>query len=540
MSRIPVDVQFLLESILSEDPDTVKIHVQDADRLNAKGANVIPGQYNWDYNKDAITFYIDEKNKVVVFSKLGTHGRMDTTLNDAARSVVVPDLFNSDFIEKSYMGCVGMFSRSTSMSLYFFGGGINNFDGVKKYLKDNRNNLRGLIIRDGIELCGRLWSENNVVSFWNKKADIAPDAKLVFDFMRTLKMDPKKCAYEFADSRGLYGYDELSGGVEEKDKLSPEELHALQAKKHLKKSKQDYGDDYWEKHGKKAAKGFEYPAKADASIPALEGHIKLKDLLKENPDFVSDEHGGKIAKYFDSDAIAFFAFQRVSILNRGGVHSDIINAIQNINEDFSNYASNASEVQYLMDEKGLILSSVDGLIDELDKGALGNYLDNYNMDGDVGAFRTESGGLAGRVWTKKKIISFWNRKEDVIKRWSDIEKMFDEMNDVLGNMNDYKVDWLERDASVKTPLTPASEVTSAGSSDDKQQTFIDALFGEKKLSDEEIKKLQAKLHTLPAKEKKEIMLAMGYRNTKAADIAEKLGMTVAEFNHIMNVNEGEK
>lgn len=284
MKRVPVDVQFLLESILSEDPDTMTIHHTKAEMLNAKGANVMPGRYNWDYNKDAITFYIDEKNKVVVFSKLGTHGRMDNTLNDAARSVVVPDLFNSDFIEKSYMGCVGMFSRSTSMSLYFFGGGINNFDGVKKYLKDNRNNLRGLIIRDGIELCGRLWSENNAVSFWNEKADIVPDANLVFDFMRTLKMDPKKCAYEFADSKGLYVYDELTTGVEERDKLSPEELHALQAKKHLKKSKQDYGDEYWEKHGKKAAKGFEYPAKAGAAVPALEGHIKLKDLLNENLD----------------------------------------------------------------------------------------------------------------------------------------------------------------------------------------------------------------------------------------------------------------
>ena len=33
---------------------------------------------------------------------------------------------------------------------------------------------------------------------------------------------------------------------------------------------------------------------------------------------------------------------------------------------------------------------------------------------------------------------------------------------------------------------------------------------------------------------------MGYKNIKAIEIAEILGMTVAEFNNIMNVNESIK
>lgn len=550
--RIPFDVQFLLESILSEDPDTMEIDDPDADRLNAKGASIIPGNYDWETNTDAVPFWIDSKNKVVVFSRLGTHGRMDNSLSSAARAVADPVIFDGDFKEKSNMGCVGMFVRDTSMTLYFFGGGINTFDDIKVYLKKSRKYLRDLVIRDGDELCGRAWIESNVVSFWNTKAEIDPVMKLMLDFMRKIKMDPTKCGYEFADSQRLYGYTELGGNVEEKDKLSPEELHALQKKKHLKKDKQDYGPEFWEKHGKKAAKGFDIAAKADAAMPALEGRIKLKDLLKENPDFVSDEHGGKIAKYFDSDAVAFFAFPEFSIMNRGGVHYDMINTLSDVHDDLDNYSENESEAKLLMDEKGFVVSNISKMLDALDRGPLHNFLkyaqwkDGERSDNSsngsaatlgTGGFRIKSGGLAGRVWTKKKIISFWNRKEDVVKRWNEIEKMFNDLAGALGNLSEYRVDWLERDASLSTPLTPASEVSSAGSSSDGQQTFLDTLFGEKKLSDEEIKKLQARLHTMSAKEKKEVMMAMGYSNTKAAEIADKLGMTVAQFNHIMNVNE---
>lgn len=542
--RIPFDVQFLMESILSEDPDVMSITRHDIGRLIAKGAAVGTGDYDWENNEDAIAFWIDDRNKLVVFSEMKTHGIMDAALNNAAKYVVLPELFNEEFKENTNMGCIGIYSKKASIGLYFFGGGINNFDDVKNYLKNNRVLLRGLAIRDDDELCGRLWRYNNIVSFWNQKIKIDPVMKLMFDFMRKIKMDPEKCAYEFADSRGIYAYSELGGDVDEKDKRSAEELHALQAKKHLKKNKQDYGPEFWEKHGKKAAKGFDIAAKATAAVPALEGHIKLKDLLKENPDVVHNEIKAKIAHYYDGDAIAFFAFPEFSIINRGGVHYDMLNTMRDVYDILGSYASNPDELEYLMDEKGFILSNPKGLVDQLKSGPLGDYFENYRAEDsdeggsspNVGAFRTESGGLSGRVWTKKKIISFWNKKEDVVKRWNEIEKMFNDFAGMLGDLSEYRIDWLERDVSMSTPLTPASEVTSANSTE-SQSKFLDKLFGEKQISDEEIKKLQGRLHTMSAKEKKNVMIAMGYRNMKAAEIADKLGMTVAEFNHIMNVNE---
>lgn len=283
--------------------------------------------------------------------------------------------------------------------------------------------------------------------------------------------------------------------------------------------------------------------------PSLEGHIKLKDLLKENPDVVKSAEGAKIANWTSGDAIAFFAFPEFSILNEGGVHYDIIDEMSDIHENLEYFLKNPNAVLQRFNRSKMKLSSVDGLLKALSYGPLKQFYDKggrYKDTSSSGGFRIAVGGLSGRLWTNKKIISFWNKKDDVVKRWGNIEKMFEERGATIEDINDYNVDWLERDISTNTPMTPASEISTSKSSsnksdeDSKQGSFLDKLFGEKEISDEEIKKLQGRLHTLSAKEKKKVMLAMGYKNLKAADIADKLNMTVAEFNHIMNVNEGEE
>lgn len=557
MSRIPFDIQFLMESILSESPDKMDITADTVDKLRKNGVNVEENVFDWDTEADAVPFYIDTETNVIVFSRLGTHGVMERALNKASNLVADSIMFKRDCVEKTHLGCPGIYVKNT-MAIYFYGLKKNGLEGIKEYLKENRKRLKHLKIRgndnykDAIQLCGRLWHGNNIISFWNMKGEIGPVFKLVFDFMKQCGMNPTKCAYEFIDSEQVYVYNELGGKVEDKDKLSPEQIKALQRQQHLdaKAKEKLFGPEYKDKHMQKAARGFDFPAQADAAIPALEGHIKLKDLLKENPDFVKTAEAGKIANYYDGDAIAFFAYPQFSMINRGGVHRDMINTLRDVYNDIPDFLPHPDEVEYLMDDKGFIISDSKGLLDTIEHGPLGEFFDKYSADygddvgsgekgssADDGAFRTKSGGLAGRVWTKKKIISFWNRKEDVVKRWNEIEKMFSDFAGMLGSLDDYRVDWLERDLSQSTPLTPASEVSTSSGNEKDQTTFLDALFGDTKISDEDIKKLQARLHTMSAKEKKKLMMAMGYKNTKASDIADKLGMTVAEFNHIMNVNE---
>ena len=119
------------------------------------------------------------------------------------------------------------------------------------------------------------------------------------------------------------------------------------------------------------------------------------------------------------------------------------------------------------------------------------------------------------------------------------------MQKLTGDLNDYEIDWLERSRNRSmTPLTKASDVdANTGKPDANQKDFISTLFGDvkkiKSLSPEEIEKLNKKIHLLPPAKKREALLAMGYKNIKAIEIADALGMTVAEFNNIMNVNEGD-
>jgi DNA-directed RNA polymerase specialized sigma24 family protein len=94
-------------------------------------------------------------------------------------------------------------------------------------------------------------------------------------------------------------------------------------------------------------------------------------------------------------------------------------------------------------------------------------------------------------------------------------------------------------------MTPAASVTSDTKQDDPNQgDFISKLFSDKNklqsLPQEKLDKIVDKLHILPPEKKREALLAMGYKNIKAIEIAEILGMTVAEFNNIMNVNESIK
>lgn len=552
-----LETKIKLKDLINEDPDSMEIDYDDAEILNSKGAGVEAIGTHWQDN-DAIPFYIDEKDDVIVFSVRHTHGRMERGLFRAAQTTKVQKTFESFtriFEETSLGKCIGIESDLylPTRQLYFYGLKDNTMNGLFEYIKRNQDNFLSLSIRggtreDGTELSGRLWTDYNAISFWNKKALIVPHMRLITGFMSQIKMNPQKCVYEFIDSRRLYVFKDLGQAVGAHEKLSAAAMQDKLAKKHLEKDREDYGPDFWERHGKKAAKGFDYPAKAGAAMPALEGHIKLKYLLQENPDVVSSVEGGKIAGWASNDAVAFFAFPEFSVLNRGGVHYDIIDKMEEVYEELEHYLNDPNGVLKRFQRSKMELSNVDGLLTALSSGPLRKFYEEggrYSSKSAGGNFRTSAGGLSGRLWTNKKIISFWNKKDDVVKQWGNIEKMFEEQGATIEDINDYNVDWLERDISTNTPMTPAKEISTLKSSSDnnvedsKQENFLDRLFGEKEIGDDEIKKIQGKLHTLSAKEKKKVMLAMGYKNLKAADIADKLGMTVAEFNHIMNVNEGE-
>lgn len=298
MRRVPFDIQFLLESILSESPDNVLLSSRAAS-LVQNGAKIKAPKLN-PTNTDSIAFYIDGKSKVISFTEpTGIHGYLEYVLTKAANAVVddiknETSTFEQDFREDVSFGFEGINYKNhfsgENISAYFFGLPENSIEAIKKYLHDNYEKLDKLLIRgrpseEPKEFSGRVWTANNVISFWNSKEKIDPYMNLVIDFMNGLKMNPRECVYEFIDCKALFGYNDLSSNVGDREKRNKEEMLDLLRRQHLdpKAKRQltlfnlENDPDFSEREAEKINKQRE----KNLYMPALEEHIKLKDLISK-------------------------------------------------------------------------------------------------------------------------------------------------------------------------------------------------------------------------------------------------------------------
>ena len=575
--RLPFDIEFLLESILYESPDRIdlsgnsndKTKKSDAERLNSLGAAVPKTGATFKYlSDDAYAFFFDVENGVIMYAEKNTHGSMEEMLQTASnKATAFPTTFKNMYnIKRDVFGNISAYSYhekedegDNAATVGFVGlqQQGDDVETVRNYLHNNRIRFRQLDIRGNWDNsanvpAGRIWVKKNAISFWNSKDEIVnKNFQLVEKMMSAMKIDKTKFAYEFVNTRGMFAYSELVGDTN-KEKLSPEEIKKLLAVQHLdsKAKKKLAGSTYKAYHLKKAAKGFDYAAQADAAIPALEGHIKLKDLINEDPDEVVDMSGKEISDWTDADAVAFIITEKCSIVNAGGVHSDIVDTMENLYIYLLDRPSaNDGNLQRRLERHGMATDNIVAFRELLTQpSAFHEYLKNGGMHGSINKninIRTIQGTIFGRLWNRKKLISFWITTQKVVKNWNWVKNFFNNMHKLTGNLNDYEIDWLERSRNTSiTPLTKASDVdANTGKPDANQKDFISALFGDvekiKSLPPEEIEKLNKKIHLLPPSKKREALLAMGYKNIKAIEIADALGMTVAEFNNIMNVNEGD-
>jgi hypothetical protein len=77
---------------------------------------------------------------------------------------------------------------------------------------------------------GRLWTDSQVVSFWNDLVYIASRKNDIIEFIKIIKGDPKKYRYEIKDK--LYSYDQfLSGKYNDDTKFDPTTVHTLSPEK---------------------------------------------------------------------------------------------------------------------------------------------------------------------------------------------------------------------------------------------------------------------------------------------------------------------
>ena len=276
----------------------------------------------------------------------------------------------------------------------------------------------------------------------------------------------------------------------------------------------------------------------------LDIEFLLESVLDETPDTVYNQDDFEVADYQDRDSVAFMLTPNFSAICPRGVHFDIVDALKFAYNNLDKLENDVA----LKDELKLRfvkVANLKGLRNDLKSGAMADYFSKPKSSEAV-SVRKIPGTISGRLWTNRKIISFWNDSKTVVKNWDMIKDLFTENGITVGKLENYKVDWIERASNSEgSPMTPAGSVTSDTKQDDPNQgDFIAKLFGDKdklqSLPQEKLDKIVDKLHILPPEKKREALLAMGYKNIKAIEIAEILGMTVAEFNNIMNVNESIK
>jgi hypothetical protein len=509
-----------------------------------------------------------------IFGSIGSVFKNDSIDREDGGSdkITTVDQFNdySDMLELGIMwresdGLIRVSQHGWNVDIQCFGDTgkmIKFFESlVEQQAEDGFSDPKFRMQSKTIGILGRYWEDTEVSSFWLNKRDLGRlilkgALDLYFDYMGIDKGNARLNAID--KNSGIFTVEDAKLAAGAKPTMSKADVTDAMSRPHFGKGNKNMaGDkDVEDIKREKEKKISNYQAlqnsplirKRSAEYNALLPALEERKIITEDPDTVIDSAGHRnICSWFDSDASVFFAFPDFCAIKSGGngIHSQVWRALrQCYREQSMSPIENGKNPEYSHIEfdadSSIVLASLKP------NGFLGKQI---QRDLDTPSYRDFEyrtkipKTLVGRVWEKKKIISFWNDQETVIANWKNIESMFE---NYFGNLDDYKIDWIERNHDDRD-FTPASKLSSKlkdadDNTDEGFKKFLLKIFSDpsqfKKLDAATLKKIQEKLHLLDPEDKKKAMEILGMRTAHtASEIADKLGMTVAEFNHIMHVNE---
>lgn len=82
------------------------------------------------------------------------------------------------------------------------------------------------------DCAGRLWTNKNVISFWNAFSKVEPHFPLIIKFLEERKMNPSEMLYEFIDGKNVLKWSEL-GRDELQNQRSTDEIEQDKAAQHV-------------------------------------------------------------------------------------------------------------------------------------------------------------------------------------------------------------------------------------------------------------------------------------------------------------------
>lgn len=448
---------FLESQIREGDPD----HIEGTDL-----------QYG---NKDARTFIISRDFNLILYAEDidSTHYVICSVLVELYEKIEKSDKNNNSEIIKSVLEGTDRFgnkinikyegSESDLLKLSFFA--FENFDPDGS---DENDDIE-YFVREEIGLAGRLWKDNNVISFWQRKKDVLKYLPKIKTLISLYGKKIENFEFDFLDSSVLKKYSDLvKVNVRDKTKkLTPDQIKDLLKKQHIdpnaKEKLKDMGmtmEPGSMKQQKIASKaGFPHAAAFKFAHPFSEIKneiLKNKDSvalpmirrsLKENPEdvYANDTH---IAGFRDSDAYSFVIDIQTGVGIYGSTndyngvygqvyHRDILDLLFGIGREISDNAYDEKDIPDFIERKlSRAKMSLSGSISNIIKFATRLYIDNKNKFNSIDARKI---GIVGRLWKEEKIISFWNQRDDLIQNEKIIRNFVDKE---FSNAEDYDIDYI--------------------------------------------------------------------------------------------------
>ena len=564
-------------NLLKEDPDRI---------ITDKGER-------WQYNDpDANTFVYRPQDGLLFRARTGKHGKTQMFHSDmlnifgsigsvfkndsidredgGSDKITTVDQFNdySDMLELGIMwresdGLIRVAQHGWNVDIQCFGGTgkmIKFFESlVEQQAEDGFSDPKFRMQSKTIGILGRYWEDTEVSSFWLNKRDLGRlilkgALDLYFDYMGIDKGNARLNAID--KNSGIFTVEDAKLAAGAKPTMSKADVTDAMSRPHFGKGNKNMaGDkDVEDIKREKEKKISNYQAlqnsplirKRSAEYNALMPALEEQKIITEDPDTVMDPYRDDRGLCFwkDRDATAFFAFPTCCAISNTGdkvdrTHPAIWGGLRQCYREQS-LAPTLKKYSFIK------FNSNAEMLKQLKSGLIGSAVKKDLSGSDFKPKYDIPNTLAGRIWSDKKIISFWNDQQTVITNWKNIELMFRSSEFGFGNLNDYQIDWIEREHDGRG-MTPASKLSSKlkDADDNTEEGFKKLLFKIfsdpsqfKKLDAATLKKIQERLHLLDPEDKKKAMEILGMRTAHtASEIADKLGMTVAEFNHIMHVNE---
>lgn len=456
--RIPVDIQFLYESVLGEsiikeDPDSPSgrdVESHDMERLEADGVDeeavdaCINGYLDYT-DEEAVAFIYFIQQKMFVY-RADTHGDIMNVIRQYREGLIKGHFEDNNnygdimFVVDVYRGRPLMRNDDPSWRDAF----VLNFSGVdaevaRKFMESAPTpQLRVDLISSAI--LGRVWtlSDSMVISFWNKASQVQPHIKTISSIIDgSFGLSAASAAYEFDGT--IYSLKQMLQSGETKPEMSDDEHRALLAKQHLdpKAKEKLTGDDYRTQHLKKHAQGHDFAAKANARKQTSDGVISPKDLIKESPDevYLKPDNETPDLTYKSGDAMPFIYDFRtgLTLYSKSNqsvdyTHWEILTILRDVKTYIENHAYSESEAREnfvkpsfwgemfpSIDVSKKIIRSENGCVHYIgSEDDLFNYLwtrlEYMHKEPHPDEFR-ENGvlGLLGRAWKNHNVVSLWNK-----------------------------------------------------------------------------------------------------------------------------------